>query len=256
MDAFEVVKLNMHKDDNPKSQKNIQIGLLLDGIPEPYVAMKRYAETHQIDLSLQRGYLRVPVDVIHTFFDGPINSTVAEVRRLLAMPQLYNLKYIFLVGGFAQSSILQNRIETEFESANRKVIVPSKPSIAVLSGAVQFGLQPRIIRSRIARYTYGFALYRSFKDGTDAEHMAVFASDGRKYCSRFEPMVTLGQDVELNHKVSVDVCPLEDTYTSVQFNVYRSNDEKPRYITEAYDWALWISRCRNKTEACQRQPNI
>jgi hypothetical protein len=53
--------------------------------------------------------------------------------------------------------MLQNRVRVEFETPSQHVIVPLRPELMVLKGAVLFGLQKgRTIQSRVARYTYGF----------------------------------------------------------------------------------------------------
>ena len=64
--------------------------------------------------------------------------------------------YIFLVGGFAESKLLQDRVRGAFERDGLRVVVPNRPGLAVLRGAAMLGMgAASSFASRIARYTYG-----------------------------------------------------------------------------------------------------
>jgi SHS family lactate transporter-like MFS transporter len=50
------------------------------------------------------------------------------------------VRYVFLVGGFAESKALQHRVKNELETDARRVIAPLRPGLAVVKGAVMLGL--------------------------------------------------------------------------------------------------------------------
>jgi hypothetical protein len=56
-----------------------------------------------------------------------------------------------MVGGFSESPMLRNAVETAFP--NRTLIIPEEAGLAVLKGAVLFGFEPRIISTRICKAT-------------------------------------------------------------------------------------------------------
>jgi len=62
---------------------------------------------------------------------------------------------LLLVGGFAGSPYLQQRVKAAFGGRVEAVVVPPTPGAAVVKGAVIYGLNPRVVASRIARRTYG-----------------------------------------------------------------------------------------------------
>jgi hypothetical protein len=67
-----------------------------------------------------------------------------------------DVRYIFLVGGFAESKALQHSVRNELETDSRRVIVPLRPGLAVLKGAVMLGLgASERFASRLAKLTYG-----------------------------------------------------------------------------------------------------
>ena len=105
-----------------------------------------------------------------------------------------SLKHLFLVGGFAESPILQEAIRKEFgrimhvvipqvTNRNRKYIqnhriiftgdnfpltisIHSKgASVAVLRGAVLYGLDPSVVHVRRAVKTYGIGVIEPFIHG-------------------------------------------------------------------------------------------
>jgi tRNA A37 threonylcarbamoyltransferase TsaD len=70
--------------------------------------------------------------------------------------QAHPVEYVFLVGGFAESKLLEHRVKSELERPGRRVIVPHRPSLAVMKGAVMLGLAgPGRFANRVAKCTYG-----------------------------------------------------------------------------------------------------
>jgi len=67
------------------------------------------------------------------------------------------IDYIILVGGFSESRLISESLAKEFKDYN--VICPSAPSVAVVKGAVVFGMRPQIIYSRKSRFTLGVRTY-------------------------------------------------------------------------------------------------
>ena len=84
--------------------------------------------------------------------------------------QATDVSYIFLVGGFAESKALQHRVRNELEAGGRRVIVPLRPGLAVVKGAVMLGLgASERFASRLAKQTYGVDCARIF-DPSNPEH--------------------------------------------------------------------------------------
>jgi hypothetical protein len=63
--------------------------------------------------------------------------------------------YIFLVGGFTESKLLLHHVRNEFERDGLRVVVPSRPGLSVLQGAVMLGMGASgQFGSRIVHFTY------------------------------------------------------------------------------------------------------
>ena len=87
------------------------------------------------------------------FFGGIVEKITSHVEGLLRDPKLAKCEYLFMVGGFSESRLLQNEMKKRF---SKRLFIPSDTQLAVLKGAVLFGHYPTEITSRIARKTYGY----------------------------------------------------------------------------------------------------
>ena len=126
-----------------------------------------YNRTHNTALKMRgRSTVVFPAEMVRGFFKPVLDSICAHVARLVAA---HPVKYIFLVGGFAESQILQDAIKGRFSSADRHVIIPVRPGLAVFRGAVQFGQNQDVFSTRVARFSYGFNRSQTF-DSTNPVH--------------------------------------------------------------------------------------
>jgi hypothetical protein len=79
--------------------------------------------------------------------------------------------FIFLVGGFAEAKVLQHRVRNELETGLLRVVVPPRPGLAVLKGAVLLGLGASDrFASRVARCTYAVST-SVYYDDADPDHV-------------------------------------------------------------------------------------
>jgi len=166
-----------------------------------------------------------------------MKQQVAHVKDLnTANP----VNYVYLVGGFAESKMLQMRVKTELQSANPglRVIVPMRPQLMVVKGAVLFGLQKgSTIQSRVARSTYGFALSESY-DASNPDHTRRGSREfnGETYVKvgRFERLVKQGSTVKvLESHTSVKCNPIEKDSTTIHFRLYSSSNPDVKFVDEA-----------------------
>ena len=67
---------------------------------------------------------------------------------------------ILLVGGYAESPLVQERFRKEF--TNYRIINPQDSSLVVMKGAVLFGHNPMFISASISRFSYGSAIQGRF----------------------------------------------------------------------------------------------
>ncbi|MET9295821.1 hypothetical protein [Streptomyces sp. NPDC003077] len=137
---------------------------------------------------------------------------------------------LFLVGGFAQSPYLRERVRDRF-GERLPVRVAQRPERAVLFGAVHYCYNPTLLRARRAKYTYGCGMCKKFVRGDPREHLEII--DGEKWCTtRFKKFVTANQEVPVDHEVRETFLPTRKEQDAVRFDLYSTYDHSPRYITD------------------------
>ncbi|KAJ7353761.1 hypothetical protein OS493_032632 [Desmophyllum pertusum] len=112
---------------------------------------------------LRNEYLCLEPRIMKQLFNPVLDDVIAHLSKLFAKPELSGVKYVFLVGGFADSVILQERIRNHFGHTYR-ILVPQYASLAVVQGAVMFGQKPDLFESRIMTTTYGIRVHTLFRD--------------------------------------------------------------------------------------------
>jgi len=151
-----------------------------------------------------------------------------EIQALLDKSEI-NLDYVILVGGFSNSSVILKEMEDHFNPI--PVVRPHEAELAVLRGAVLYGLRKNPIRSRISRKTYGYRTKRKFEDG-DPECQSYYDDEKSKLCDAFETIVTIGESVKTGDKVTQYYRPVNANQTAILLNVYSSEKKNVKYCNE------------------------
>lgn len=151
-------------------------------------------------MSLIRDKLHINAETMKQFFDPPIRKLIQHMKSILDDPQTNGISMILLVGGSADSAIIQSEVEKAFESV--KLVVPPEAGLAVLKGAVIFGHSPTIIMSRILRFTYGTGVAPDFDPNIHREDKKITV-DGVDRCQNwFKAIVTAGTEIAVGHKIT------------------------------------------------------
>ena len=81
-------------------------------------------------------------------------SICTAIKDILNSTNL-NINTIIFVGGYCSNEIMISLIKKELDQRIKNYLQPSKPCLAIMEGAVLFGINPNIINTRISRYTIG-----------------------------------------------------------------------------------------------------
>ena len=185
-------------------------------------AIKRFGNK-DIKWSSQ-GMLRLSPSAMHALFEPAMKDIVRHVTELLRRPELDLVKFMFLVGGFAESPLLQNEMRRSFSSVLR-VIIPQDCGLTILKGAVMFGLDPTVVRVRRSALTYGVGVLNKFIEGKHPEEKRI-QKDGEEWCTDvFDTFVTADQSIALGERVSRTYTPAKSYQTSTVIGIYCSEKE-------------------------------
>lgn len=151
--------------------------------------------------------------------------------ELFDKPEVGNIKFLFLVGGFAESPLLQQAVQKMLQGRSR-VIIPHDVGLTILKGAVLFGLDPSIIRVRRSPLTYGVGVLNRFVEG---KHPAdkLLLKDGMRWCTDvFDTFIAADQSVALGEMVKRSYTPAKPSQQLIIIHVYCSDSESVAFISE------------------------
>ena len=178
-----------------------------------------------------QGMLRLSPAAMHCLFEPVMREIVQHIVDLLRKPELLGLKFLFLVGGFSESPLLQAEIRNAFLH-QLKVIIPQDISLCILKGAVIFGLDPTIVRVRRSALTYGVGVLHKFIEGKHPAEKRV-QKDGELWCTDvFDTFVTVDQSISLGEVVTRAYTPAKSYQTHTVITIYSSEKEHVLYTND------------------------
>lgn len=178
-----------------------------------------------------QGMLRLSPGAMHALFEPVMREIIKHVNGLLKKPELEGVKYMFLVGGFAESLLLQNEIRIAF-SPHLHVIIPQDVGLTILKGAVMFGLDPTVVRVRRSARTYGVGVLNRFIPGKHPPSKCK-EKEGVEWCTDiFDTFVTVDQSIALGEKVTRSYTPAKSYQTSTVIGLYSSDKEHNMFTTD------------------------
>jgi len=177
-------------------------------------------------------YLSLGPKTMKSLFDPVVKGIISHLEELLSKPALKSVSCLFMVGGFAESAILQEAVKTAF-SPRFRVLVPNYAGIAVVQGATMFGQKPTVVSSRVMATTYGFDTNLPFdpKVHPDEKKKKV---EGNTWCKDvFDVIVREDDTVSIGDKKRFTSKPLQSAQTRVSFNFFTSTDPNVKYTTDS-----------------------
>lgn len=241
LDAWEEVKRKFDPT-KPETEYRLDFGnverLIPDGSSKIDSAVARINAargwTREADAisRTRRGHLIMSAALLRSFFDPLVDLTIQKVQGMLEQARIrgQDVNFILLVGGFAESPYLQQRVSGAF-SSRAQVIIPQRPQQVVNKGAAQFGLYGNaFISSRKARMTYCVRIAEEWDPvrhrGFEALRFTV-EGDPTPYCAAvLDPLVVKGTDVSVDKPVQRDgLAPMERSQHTVSVRIYAIDAE-------------------------------
>ncbi|NWU83132.1 HS12A protein, partial [Onychorhynchus coronatus] len=179
-----------------------------------------------------QGMLRMSPDAMNALFKPTIDQIVQHLSEVFDKPEVTNVKFLFLVGGFAESPLLQQAVQGAFGSRCR-VIIPQDVGLTILKGAVLFGLDPAVIKVRRSPLTYGVGVLNRFVEGKHPPEK-LLVKDGTRWCTDvFDKFISADQSVALGETVTRSYTPAKPSQLVIVINIYSSEQDNVSFITES-----------------------
>ncbi|KAL3871598.1 hypothetical protein ACJMK2_039589 [Sinanodonta woodiana] len=231
---FEGAKRNF---DQRKMDMIIKLPPTLDKMCEENLKhgfMKCLEESvHSKEISLLESKLVITAKLVEKLFRQATDEIVDHMKNILEEGPVKGISHILMVGGFSESPFVQSVVREAFDGKNGlKVIIPKDAGITIAKGAVLYGRFPKIIESRVLRFTYGLRITPIFIEGTHPEEKKFRSDTGLRCGDVFD--IILSADTEVRNGFSV-----KKTYQTGEFfqenlklDVYYTKQKNPRFTTD------------------------
>lgn len=235
---FEMLKRKFHPGTDERSR--LQLSYLSENLTSSKLTelVKKHNSKSKPEFQLkQRGAscIDLPPALMISFFKPLFEKIKNKVRELLAQTKAkigYNAKFIFMVGGFSESPYLKSEIKKAFETEEITVLAPKRPQVSVIRGACMFGLNPRLITSRIAKKTYGINTLTTFDPDRHPEEKKVII-EGEEFCEDvFDAFVKKNQSVRVDELVNKVYCPVRARQSVMRIIIYCTDSTEVEFVDE------------------------
>ncbi|BES99519.1 heat- shock protein [Nesidiocoris tenuis] len=178
------------------------------------------------------GILKMQPSLMYKLFQPTIDKIIDHVESVLNSRRMDDvISYLFLVGGFAESQILQEAIRDHFSGVVH-IIIPQAVSLSVLKGGVLYGLNPSVVASRRVTHTYGLGVVKPFLNGIHPIEKLVIRG-GQRWCvDVLERLIESGQPVSVGQIVSKKYAPASNSQTEIVLQVYATVSKSAQFITD------------------------
>ncbi|KAL3881573.1 hypothetical protein ACJMK2_027996 [Sinanodonta woodiana] len=212
-------------------------------IPINLLELHRETEGCDLSISLKSMYLsgdsvqlkpgnRLSLDADvyqQKFFAGCVENIVKHLKQIIQC--VPNLTRILLVGGFSECPLVKDSIVKTFP--NQRVFQPPEATVAVLRGAILYGRDPSVIKSRICKFTYGFEWSEEFIPEIHPLQNRINTDDGFYCCDIFKKLVEVGQEINVGHcSEEIETFVTYKFQERIAFPFYKSTQKSPRFITD------------------------
>ncbi|XP_062390754.1 heat shock 70 kDa protein 12A-like [Sardina pilchardus] len=209
-------------------------------IPCPYSLSKLAEETKAMHeyfkdvegVSWSEGSFKVTYSKLKTFYKDSLKQITKLIKEIFATPEI-NINILFLVGGYASSEILQEKIKRQF-SQRCKIVCPVDAHLAVAKGAVRIGENPRIISSRVSALTYGISEARTFDPSVHKEEKR--RENNAKdyvYCTDlFHRFIQKDEAVHYDDEREYEFSPINVDQISMTFRIFSTEAPDATYIDD------------------------
>ncbi|XP_061165162.1 heat shock 70 kDa protein 12A-like [Saccostrea echinata] len=150
-------------------------------------------------MQLKLDKLHIDVATMKKFFEQSVKELIQHMQDVMQSPQTNGISLILLVGGSADSKYIQSEVTSAFDSV--RLIIPPEAGLAVLKGAVIFGHDPTLIKSRILRFTYGTSVCEKFNPNIHKEEKKITIDGEDISIDCFKMILSAGTEVDIGHKV-------------------------------------------------------
>ena len=172
--------------------------------------------------------LRGPQSMLKNLFKETIDHIINHLNAIFDHPSVQGTETVLMVGGFSESKMLQDAVRNNFPGV--RIVVPEGAGLAVLKGAVIFGHNPSAIIARVAKYTYGIEILKTFNPEIHKQSKMLIIDGIEKCDDVFDKHVEIDQEVHVGFMAPVkSYLPGQKKNTKIRLQIYTTLERNPMY---------------------------
>ena len=185
-----------------------------------------------LKLSVRKGkkwLIEFPYKIIYNYMVAQAES-ICNIINDISRKEKINA--LIFVGGYSSSDIITNLIETGLSNI-KTILRPSNPSLAIMIGAVLFGISPSNIEIRKAKYTIGSNINESCKNGNNIIDVNTYYDKEQKkwfYKDFFDKYIEAGQEIKFGEIISHDLIMVDKRFLELSF--FKTKNKNPKFTTD------------------------
>ena len=167
--------------------------------------------------------MQVSADLIKALYRPSVDAICKCLNEDLAKPPLSKVSALYMVGSFSKSNYLLESVRQKTNSSvpPEHIINPPDSSVAIVKGAVMYGINPSIVQERVAARSYGFCVLTPFDDVIHPSSKAVFLNKEKMCEDVYDEFLKCGQRVRNSGEpLTKRYFPVEPDQRKMRIKVY------------------------------------
>ena len=171
-----------------------------------------------------------PYAIIYDYIFNQAKSICKIINNINLKEEI---KSIILVGGYCANEVLLKLIKSVGLEKIEKYLIPSNPSLAVMEGAVLFGIEPSKIKYRKSKYTIGIKVNHKWDDKKYSRNELKYFNETFKewYCKDcFKKFIEINKSIKYKDQIIEKNIFSDDCLPKI--SIYKTKKKNPIYIDE------------------------
>lgn len=187
--------------------------------------------TLRVKKNKRRWIIEFPYKIIYHYMKLQANKICKIINDITKKEEI---KTIIFVGGYCNNKVILELIKNGLNKIKMH-LHPSNPSLAIMEGAVLFGINPSVIDIRIAKYTIGEKMNVTWDEKKHAGKGEKYFSEDEKAWFCKDGFVKY---IEINEKLKYEKEIFQTSYmchkdqTCVCFEFYKTKKKNPVFAFE------------------------
>ncbi|KNE69603.1 hypothetical protein AMAG_14158 [Allomyces macrogynus ATCC 38327] len=204
-------------------------------VPIPRAMEKLLADKGASPSLVEDGEIQITTKILQDIYAPIVDQIVDLVTKMLdrCKAKGISVSHVLCIGGFSQSKYLLSALRERLPVNPLKVVASAHGPAAVLLGAPIFACRPELIRSQVARLTYGVRIHAVYQPSLHGPRHQVagrlfMGADGiTRTNSAFDVVIRKGEALSAGQVIEKTYSPIDCTQTLVLFEVFVSHLEDP-----------------------------